>query len=109
MRDWHSLKSRRTVQLARVALHRTAHRATRRRSPNTHLRALLRCLWQAPVAAVPHHLLCGQLYQQQPEGVQVSREGASCTHQLLWGCIQAAAAFGGARCSAQNLRKAQVS
>ena len=76
---------------------------------NTHLRALLRRLWQAPVAAVPHHLLCGQLYQEHTKTIDVSRQGAPRAHQQLWCCIQAAAALSCARCTAQHLGEAQVS
>ena len=65
--------------------------------------------WQAPVAAVPHHLLCGQLDQEHPKTKQVSRQGAPCAHQHLWCRIQAAAAHGCARCTPQHLGEAQVS
>ena len=75
----------------------------------SHLWALLRRPWQAPVAAVPNHLLCGQLYQQHTEAVQVGCQGAACTHKQLRRCIQAASAHCCACCAAQHLGKAQIS
>ena len=51
-----------------------------------HLRALLRCVWQAPASPPIHHMQGGELDEQDAEAVDVSRQRAPLAHQLLGGC-----------------------